>query len=65
MTKAKQCYLCGEQVDKNSIGLCKKLLSMNSKRYFCIDCLAGHLDVTVEDLMDKIEDFKQQGCELF
>lgn len=30
-----------------------------------MDCLAEYLGVTVEDLMDKIEEFKEQGCKLF
>jgi len=30
-----------------------------------MDCLAGYLDTTVEELMDKIEEFKEEGCKLF
>ena len=30
-----------------------------------MDCLADFLNVTVEELLDKIEEFKEEGCELF
>ena len=28
-------------------------------------CLADYLDVTVDDLNEKIEEFKDEGCKLF
>lgn len=30
-----------------------------------MDCLADYLGTTVEDLLDKIEEFKDEGCTLF
>lgn len=30
-----------------------------------IDCLAEYLDCTVQELLDKIEEFKEEGCKLF
>lgn len=67
MSKEKnvKCYLCDIELDKISVGLNKKLLSRNIKHFYCISCLANYLDVTVEDLLDKVEDFKDQGCTLF
>ena len=62
----KNCYVCNkERLNKNEIGLTKKLLDMNTKRFFCIDCLAEFLDVDTEFLLVKIEEFKEQGCKLF
>ena len=63
--KDNRCNLCDKMLDKDQIGLSKKLLDYNGKRMYCIDCLASHLDVTVEDLLDKIQDFKDEGCTLF
>lgn len=57
------CYK--ERLDKNTVGLNKKLLGLDVNNYYCIDCLAAYLDTTVEDLEEKIEEFKDEGCELF
>jgi len=62
----KSCYICGkEALSKNEIGLIKKLLDKDSKRFYCIDCLAEYLEVDTEFLLDKVEEFKEQGCKLF
>ena len=65
MAQVKKCYLCENKLDKDAIGLNKKLLDKNLSRFLCIDCLAAHLDVSVEDLKEKISEFKDQGCTLF
>lgn len=65
MEKVKKCYLCESKLDKDAIGLNKKLLNKNLSRFLCIECLAAHLDVSVEDLNAKIGEFKDQGCTLF
>lgn len=65
MAKKKKCYLCEAQLDKIAIGLTKKLLDKDSKRFYCLLCLANYLDVTVEELLAKAEEFKSQGCTLF
>ncbi len=60
------CYICGkEALSKNEIGLTKKLLDMDSKRFYCLDCLAEYLEVDNEFLLGKVEEFKEQGCEHF
>ena len=60
------CYICGKDpLSKNEIGLTKKLLEKNSKRFYCINCLADYLEVDTEFLLNKIEEFKEQGCKLF
>ena len=62
----KICYACGkDSLTKNEIGLTKKLLDKNSKHFYCIDCLAEYLEVETEFLLTKIEEFKEQGCNLF
>lgn len=65
MGKAIKCCVCGSTLDKNAVGINKKLLDENLLRFFCIDCLAAHLDVYSEDLYAKINEFKEQGCTLF
>jgi uncharacterized protein YlaI len=61
-----ECIMCGKKgLDKNTIGINKKLLGKDIKNYYCMDCLADYLECTVEDLQDKIEEFKDEGCTLF
>ena len=59
MEKVKKCYLCESKLDKDAIGLNKKLLDKNLSRFLCIECLAAHLDVSVENLNAKIGEFKE------
>ena len=45
------CIICGKNnLNKNTIGM---------------DCLAEYLGCTVEELIDKIEEFKEEGGKLF
>lgn len=62
----KICYNCGkDNLIKNEIGLSRKMLGRQIKRFYCIDCLADYFNVTTEELTAKIEEFKSQGCVLF
>lgn len=62
----KDCVACGKKnLDKNTIGINKKLLGKDIKVYYCMNCLADYLCCTVQDLLDKIEEFKAEGCTLF
>ncbi len=60
------CIACGKRdLDKDSIGINKKLLGPQVKNYYCMDCLADYLGCEVQDILDKIEEFKEEGCKLF
>jgi biotin operon repressor len=60
------CVSCGkETLEKNEIGINKKLLGEQIDSFYCMDCLAEYLGVSVQDILDKIEEFKDQGCKLF
>lgn len=64
--KNKSCIACKKDIlDKNTLGLNKKLLGEDICNFYCMECLADYLDVTVEELQDKIEQFKAEGCKLF
>lgn len=63
---SKECSSCRKSpLSKDEIGVCKKLLGKNTKAFFCLACFASYLDVTVEELEEKIEEFKEDGCVLF
>jgi len=60
------CVVCSKgNLNKDVIGINKKLLSKDIFDFYCMDCLADFLGCTVEDLFDKIEEFKEEGCTLF
>ena len=60
------CAACGQKFsDKNTIGINKKLLGKHTNEFYCVSCLAEYFEVEVEDILDKIAQFKMAGCELF
>lgn len=61
-----ECVTCGKKpLQKNEVGITLKLLGENTRVYYCRECLAEYLGVTIQDIEDKIEDFREQGCKLF
>ena len=51
-----ECVACRKIIlDKNTLGINKKMLGSNVKTYYCMECLADYLGTTVEDLNEKIE----------
>ena len=66
MSKPVDCFICGkEKLTFNEVGLNKKLIGKEIKRFHCIKCLAEYLDVSVEELKERIIEFKEAGCILF
>jgi hypothetical protein len=60
------CIACGKSdLSKNEIGINKKLIGDEVKIFYCLNCLAEYLGVSTEDIYDKIEEFKERGCNLF
>ena len=60
------CIICGKNnLNKNTIGINKKLLGEDMENCYCMDCLAEYLECTVQELLEKIEEFKEEGCKLF
>ena len=64
--KAYKCIACHKVIaEKNTIGINKKLLGEDICNFYCMDCLADYLECDVQDILDKIEQFKEEGCKLF
>ncbi len=62
----KKCYVCGkEPLTKDEIGIVKKLFGKKTTTFYCLPCLAEDLEVTEEELLAKIEEFRNEGCTLF
>ena len=60
-----QCSVCGKQIGKDDIGANKKLISKTVTKFLCIDCLAEYLGTDSEYILEKISQFKEEGCVLF
>lgn len=66
MSKGKKCVACGKlNLGKDIVGINKKLLGESIENFYCMDCLADYMGCEVQDLLDKIEEFKEEGCKLF
>lgn len=64
--EVKKCYICGKApLSKDEIGLTKKIINNKATTIYCLPCLAEYLEVTEEELLAKIEEFKNDGCTLF
>jgi len=64
--KQTDCAFCvKEKLSKDEIGLNKKLIHRQIERMMCLACMAAYFETTEENLKEKIEWFKEQGCALF
>ena len=59
------CCDCGKTLVKDNVALTRKLINPDAEEFYCLDCMAEYFGCTVEDLKDKIVEFKEQGCTLF
>lgn len=59
------CHVCGTIIEKDIVALNKKILGRQIKRLLCLTCFSDYLSCPEEDLLLKIEEFKEQGCGLF
>lgn len=65
MKKKRTCCECDKPLSKDEAALCKKLIDIDTEEFYCITCLADYIGCTEQDLREKIQEFKEQGCTLF
>ena len=65
MKKKKTCCECGKRLSKDEAALCQKLIDIDTEEFYCIACLAEYIGCIEQDLREKIQEFKEQGCTLF
>ena len=61
----KRCFFCDAELTKDEIALNKKIVGRSVVKIQCLPCLAAYFETTVEELREKIEEFKRLGCALF
>lgn len=60
------CISCHKRIsERDVLAVNMKLMGEEVWQFYCLDCLASMLDCTVQDILDKVEEFKSQGCKLF
>jgi len=68
MSRRKQidCSYCDkEKLSKDEIGINKKIIHRQIERMMCLTCMAAYFETTEDELKEKIEEFRRQGCSLF
>ena len=67
MGRTRQCQYCRKVLVKDEVAMSKKLCEAETRkgRFTCLGCMSEVLDVSLDDLKEKIEDFKAEGCKLF
>lgn len=61
-----RCTSCSKfPLSKDEIGISRKLLGEDITECYCIECLSAYLEVTPDDIQEKIQRFKEDGCVLF
>ena len=57
--------LCGSPLQLDVLSLNRKLLGEDSRKLYCLTCMADLFECAVEDVVSKLDAFKQEGCRLF
>lgn len=61
----KLCINCSQELIKDEIALSRKMLGKNTKQFLCMNCLSEYLNTDKDILLEKIAQFKEEGCTLF
>lgn len=59
------CMKCGRKLTCDEIGIHKKMINRGAEEFYCLTCLAEYIHTTEDVLLERIEHFRAQGCELF
>ena len=61
-----RCCWCNKEIkEKDVIGINRKHLSIDTTVFYCIPCMAEYFGCDEDDILQKIEEFKSEGCVLF
>lgn len=60
-----KCIKCSKLLEKDEIGIYKKLVNRGAREFMCMACLSRHFKVDEKLIIEKAEFYKKQGCALF
>lgn len=52
------CVDCRKRLKKDEVALTRKLIDADAENFYCLECMADNIGCTVEDLKEKIMEFK-------
>ena len=56
---------CARELSGDEVGLHKKMINRGATQFMCLSCLAEYFECEEELLLEKMEQFRDQGCMLF
>jgi hypothetical protein len=56
---------CGSSLKLDVLSLNRKLLGEEARKVYCLACMADLFECALEDVVGKLDAFKQEGCRLF
>jgi len=56
---------CGSPLPLDVLSLNRKLWGDQAKKLYCLACMADLFECAVEDVVNKLDAFKREGCRLF
>ncbi|MGL5149112.1 MAG: hypothetical protein ACRC7N_00885, partial [Clostridium sp.] len=62
---SKKCMCCNRKLKKDDIALSMKFFGRHIENFKCSSCISEEFKTTKKELKSRIEQFKNQGCDLF
>lgn len=60
------CEQCGRSLSWDEKAICMKLISRNTRVFYCLDCLGEKLGCGKQPIVDRIQYYRDSGnCVLF
>jgi hypothetical protein len=56
---------CTASLQLDVLSLNRKFLGAQSKKLYCLTCMSDLFECAVEDVVNKLDAFKREGCRLF
>ena len=60
-----ECIVCCRPVTSDEMAMTRKLINRGATQFLCLPCLARRVDAAEEELLERMQAFKDMGCTLF